>query len=79
MVQGGKRTFMKFNRPNPNQGPIQHAKIGRPTQSDKIINQLFKEGYPKPHKTTFKFTHHQIIDQNPKSSQTTKSKNNKRT
>lgn len=79
MVQGGKRTFMKVNRPNPNQGPIQHAKIGRPTPSDKIINKLFKEGYPKPHKPTFKFTHHQITTQTPKSPQTTKSKNNKRT
>jgi|688.fasta_scaffold1535798_1 hypothetical protein len=79
MVQGGKRTFMKVNRPNHNQGPIQHATIGRHTQSDKIINQLFKKGYPKPHKTTFKFDHHQITAQTPKSSELPKPKKNKRT
>lgn len=87
MVQGGKRTFMKVNRPNHNQGPIQHATkgpiqhatIGKYTQSDKIINQLFEKGYPKTHKTTFKFAHHEITAQIPKSPQTNKSKNNKRT
>jgi hypothetical protein len=79
MVQGGKRTFMKVNRPNHIQGPIQHATIGKYTQSDKIINQLFKKGYPKPHKTTFKFDHHQITAPTPKSSELPKPKKNKRT